>query len=586
MYPLATILYNSYLDESYINEYCMDELRQLMEIVDLIKTPEDLIIMSTRLLFINVNTLFSLSVDASVNSSCKMIAYFGQPNLGLPDRAYYNDIKFKIIKQKYYETICKLHKLLYPNLSDNEINLIASIIIKIEKALSIIFMSNADRRNTDLIFHELSLLDANIKYPKLQMNNIIKMICICVNSIKNEEELIEENFTKIIMEHSINEETNYFKQLEILIDNFELYEWKIYFKHKIMLTYGNLSIQAIKNIFFDMFKKTLNGQLIPKPPQKAALNLTTSLLLDPISRIYTYNSHNRDVIRYMKRMVLNIKKATRRQIINLKWMTKETKKKALLKLHKMKLKLEYSKSEPKNYEHMKLGSSIIKNTMMLNKENFIINLKRINTFDPDEWDMPSFNVNAYFNPTRNEIVFPSAILQPPFIDLTKSDIYNYANIGSIIGHEIIHGFDDQGSKFDENGSLNDWWKSEDKIAYETKVNQIINIYEAEGINGKLTAGENIADFGAVKMPLIGLKYHFERELTNDEIRDFYKFYASHWQYLLRKEAVDDRLLTDPHAFADLRVNIPLKHQELFQKVYKTSETDKMHVDVNDILDIW
>jgi putative endopeptidase len=551
------------------------------------QTPTDLITMATRLLFINVQTLFSLSVDVSVKSSCNMSAYFGQPNLGLSDRAYYNDAKFKSIRQKYYETICKLHKILFINMSDEEINLVASVIIKIENAISIAFMSNADRRNSDLIFHEIILSDAIVKYPLLQFDNMIQTLCACVNSDSSNPDIIKENFTSVIMEHSPDPEKNYFKQLEYLMGHFKLSEWKMYFKHKIILAYGIFTTDMVKDIFFDMFKKTLKGQIEPKPKSKLAQGLTTHLLSDPISRIYTYNHHSKQIISYMKEMVSNIKRATRKQIMNLDWMTADTKKRALLKLHRMRLKLGYTRSESINYEHIKLGSSIVKNTMMLNKENFIFNLKKINSpSDPDEWDMPSFNVNAYFNPTRNEIVFPSAILQPPFLDLTKSDIYNYANIGSVVGHEIIHGFDDQGSKFDENGSLNNWWKTEDTIAYGAKVDQIIKIYEAEGVNGKLTAGENIADFGAVQMPLLGLKYKLNRKLSDDEIRDFYRYYAGHWQYLLRKEAVNDKLLSDPHAFADLRVNIPLKHQSLFHKVYNTTKTDKMYINPDQILNIW
>ena len=172
------------------------------------------------------------------------------------------------------------------------------------------------------------------------------------------------------------------------------------------------------------------------------------------------------------------------------------------------------------------------------------------------------------------------------MDLDKSDIYNYANIGSVIGHEIIHGFDDQGAKYDENGTINNWWSETDNKNYDVKVKKIIKIYEKEGVNGKLTAGENIADFGSVVLPLLALRYKLNKKLTIDEIKEFYISYASHWQYLLTKESIEDRLLSDPHSFADLRVNVPLKHQSLFQEVFEIKKGNKMYVAPEDILTIW
>ena len=268
-------------------------------------------------------------------------------------------------------------------------------------------------------------------------------------------------------------------------------------------------------------------------------------------------------------------------------MSEKTKKKALLKLHKMRFKIGYSKTEPRNYNHIVMTDSIVKNTILINRDNAIYELSKLNKrSNPDEWDTPSYVVNAYYSPTQNEIIFPASILQKPFLDLDKSDIYNYANIGSVIGHEIIHGFDDQGAKYDENGTIKNWWSDSDNKNYDIKVKKIIKIYEKEGVNGKLTAGENIADFGAVILPLEALKYKLNRKLTIDEIKEFYKAYATHWQYLLTKESIEERLLSDPHSFAELRVNVPLKHQLLFQKVFEIKKGDKMYVAPEDILNIW
>jgi putative endopeptidase len=389
------------------------------------------------------------------------------------------------------------------------------------------------------------------------------------------------------MEHHKKESINYFKQLELLIESYSINEWKEYFKFKIIINYINLTNSKMKELYFNLYKKTIRGQHKPKSNWRSALSYTCNQLNDSISRIYVHNYFSSKVEEYMIEMVKYIKRATKKRILHLDWMSAKTKEKALLKLHRMKLKIGYSKSVPRNYEHIILTNSIVKNTIILNRDNYIYNLNKINSkVNPDDWGLPAYMVNAYYNPTRNEIIFPASILQPPFFDPNRSHIYNYANIGSVIGHEIIHGFDDQGSKYDENGTINNWWTESDYKKYNSKVDHIVKIYNNEGINGKLTAGENIADFGAVILPLYALEYKLKRTLTETDIKEFYMAYATHWQYLLTKQSAEERKLSDPHAFADLRVNIPLKHQMLFQKVFNIQKGDKLYVKPEDILSIW
>ncbi len=582
VYPLGTVLYKSYTDITYKNTKCVSELKELVDIVNIVRTYEDLMCMVARLAFINVSTLIGMGVDTNVYSSCNNVLYIGQPSLALPDRAYYFDEKYRKIRQEYYDTICKTYQVIYPEYDMEKINNLATLIIDIEKKLAILFMNSADRRDTDSVLHQLKYEDIVNKYPKLHFDSVIQTLCLL-----SDNNLIEENFMNIIMEHYRNPKKNYFHQLENLLTVYKLEEWKEYFKYRIILTYQNLTNDQLREIHFNMFKKTIRGQKKQKVLWRSALSFTGAMLNDPISRIFVKNNYNKQIESYMKEMVKNIKAATKDRILNLEWMSRRTKKRALLKLHKLKLKLGYSKSQPRNYDHIVLTHSLIKNAIILNSDNYIHNLSKLNSnVDSDDWDLPSYIVNAYYNPSRNEIIFPASILQKPFLDLDRSDIYNYGNIGSIIGHEIIHGFDDQGAKYDENGSLNNWWSDDDKLKYQEKVNKIIAIYDAEGINGKLTAGENIADFGAVIMSLYGLEYKLQRRLTDDEIREFYTSYASHWQYLITPQAAEERRLSDPHAFSDLRVNIPLKHQSEFQRVFGIGPRDKMYVDTNDRLTIW
>jgi len=582
LYPLGTILYNSYLNISYRNIYCIEELKEILKLVDIVKNDVDLIQMNARLQFINVEVLFGINIDIDSFSSCNHILYINQPTLGLSNKIYYQNDKYKHIKQSYYNMICQIYKELYPKYTNTEINSIASLILNIETKLSIILLDNTEQRNVNEVSNKVKLNHANNKYKKLYIIEFINTICTLAEDI-----IIESNFDEIIMEHSKKDSTNYFKQLELLIDHFKIEEWKIYFKYKIIIKYMYLTNLFMQNLHFDLYKKTIKGQLVQKADWKLAMSYTCGKLFDSMSRIYVHNFYSKQIENYIIEMVKFIKMATKKRIQNLDWMSNKTKEKALLKLHKMKLKVGYSKSPARNYDHIVLTDSIIKNSIVINRDNQIFNLNKLNSkVNPDEWDLPSYMVNAYYSPTSNEIIFPAAILQPSFFNIKKSDIYNYANIGSVIGHEIIHGFDDEGSKYDENGTLNNWWTDLDNKKYNEKVKQIINIYNKEGINGKLTAGENIADFGAVILPLKALKYKLKRELTTEEVKEYYSLYATHWQYLVTKQAIDEKILSDPHAFADLRVNVPLKHQKQFQEVFKIKQGDKLYVDPKDQLIIW
>ena len=581
-FPLATQMYNSYTNMTYRNRHCLNQVKEIIELINQTSSFDDLIKISAKLAYIGISTFFNVSVDANVFTSTQNIFYIAQPTLGLPDREYYHNPKHQRIRQKYYETICLTYKELYPQMSTEQINSTASFLIDIEAKLSIIFLSNADRRDADSTYHEISFSELSTKYPKLKLNLFIETLCTLSEGIVRTS-----HFQNMLMEHHKNNSTNYFKQLEILLDSYNLEQLKDYFTFHTILAYMNLTNDRMGDIHFEMFKKTIRGQTKPKLLSRSALSFSCSMFNDPISRIYRERFFSIEAKNYMIDMVENIKLATKERINNLEWMSQKTKVKAIRKLKKMKLKLGYSKSEPRTYDDIQLTSCIVKNTIIMNTFNMTYTLNKLNkSVDLEDWELPSYIVNAYFNPTRNEILFPAAILQPPFLDLTKDDIYNYGHIGTVIGHEIIHGFDDQGSKFDENGSISDWWETDDKIKYDEKVKKIIQIYNLEGINGKLTAGENIADFGAVVMPLFGLKYRLKRGLTNDEIKKFYKSYALHWQYLIRPEAAEERRLSDPHAFSDLRVNVPLKNSVIFQEIFDIQPTDRMYIEPDEILTIW
>ena len=207
-FPLGSVLYRSFLNSTYRNSKCLDELKELTKIVDSVKTLEELIQMATRLLFINVSTLFNISIDANIYSSCNNILYFGQPSLGLPDRAYYHDAKYKKIRQSYYDMICGLYATTYPSMDKKTINSMASLIIEMETKMSIIFLSPTDKRDSESIYHQVNISDLKNQYSIIDFNSIVQIFCLLSDDI-----VIEQNFMSIIMEHHKDPTINYFKQL-------------------------------------------------------------------------------------------------------------------------------------------------------------------------------------------------------------------------------------------------------------------------------------------------------------------------------------------------------------------------------------
>lgn len=572
--------YKSYLNEEYRESKCINRLKKLISIIDDIKTYKDLLLKSVDLLLLNINVFFTLSIDTNIFNSNENILFVSQQRLGLPNKNYYHNDKYLNIKKQYYVTIKDIHREIYNNKTDDELNKITKTIMNIEDDIAIILLNPDDRRDTDKVYHTETLKSIDKKYPYLHFLEVIDRLCLLSDNIVSKT-----YFQNILMEH-YNDEKNYFRQLKGILEKYSISEWRKYLRFKIILKYMRLTNKRMSDIHFNMFSKTMRGQKKQKELWRNGLAFTCSLFNNNISKLYNKLYFRNDKKLYMKDMVKNIKKATEDRIKKLDWMSDKTKNWALIKLEKMNLKLGYGDTKDRNYKHIKLTKCLVENAKIINKENCIYELSKLGKLiDENDWDIPSYMVNAYFNPSKNEIIFPTAILQPPFIDMDKSDIYNYGHIGTVIGHEIIHGFDDQGSKFDEYGTLKDWWTKEDKQKFQAKVDKIIKIYNDNGVNGKLTAGENIADFGAVVMPLYSLKYKLGK-LTDDDIREFYKSYAHHWQYILTQESADERRLTDPHAFADQRVNIPLKNQPYFKKVFNPKEGDKMYIKSEDMLIIW
>jgi predicted metalloendopeptidase len=489
------------------------------------------------LLHITFNIKFCLSVDISsdLDNANFNILHIDSSGLGLPDRDYYFLDNKKDIRDKYKIFIENYSKLFNQIIDVNNI-------YNIEKLLASNIYTKVENRQPELLNNPIFFDHYIKKYNNL---SFIKIIFDKINITPNKMNILNPKFM------------NY---LNNLIDTISLDKWKEYFKFKVMCSFNKYLTFKIEKCYFDFYGKIINGIKTMKNNKDRSIEITKNLLGDVIGKMYVEKYFNSDSKSTVENMVNSIKNELRIILKNNDWMEESTKEKALVKLDKMNMKIGFPDVPvPDKYSNININSNnpYLKNILLIKKANFLYEASFLyKPLDKSRWFMPSHEVNAYYSPSYNEIVFPAGILQPPMFSLYQDVGSNFGGIGTIIGHEITHGFDDQGSKFDGDGNLKNWWSDNDRIKYDKKTQIIKEQYakyhiEGENVNGELTLGENIADIGGVKLSLNALK---RLRLGKYYIKDFFINYANIWKIKYHKEKILEKLITDPHSPNIFRVN--------------------------------
>ena len=551
----AKKLYDSFMNIELKSKNSEKEIKIILKLLTNIKSYNDLIKMATILLFFNIETIFSININIDIYNSNNYILYLTQPS-------------FKIIKE-YYENNDILEKYkLYIDTILEKFNINNNNILNIERELNKFFLSKTEEKNCEKNYKKKDLSNY------LENNTKHSYISIILNKLKNLSNIKIEHFIMVC-----SDENNYFTKLADILKQYSLDDWKIFLKFKIIDYFLPFSNDELSNIHYNMYNKYLNGQITKKKINKLATKYTSTYYSDIISYIYNKIYLDNATILYLNKMIDNIKSIIIYRVKKKTWLLDETKNKIIDKINSITVKLGYSDCIHRHYPKY-MYNSLIKNILILDYDHMLYNLRLLLVNNTKIWDIESYSVNAYYSCINNEIIFPTAILQPPFIDLNKSIIYNYANIGTIIGHEIIHSLDDNGSLFDKHGNLNSWWTDYDKKEYNKLVDNIKNIYK----NGDLTSGENIADLAALDISLeVLIKYY---KINIDQIKEYFKEYAISNRTIIRKENSNIRALSDYHADSEDRTNNPIKHNKLFQLIYNLKEGNKMYVDLKDIVKIW
>jgi putative endopeptidase len=393
-------------------------------------------------------------------------------------------------------------------------------------------------------------------------------------------------------------QVDYMRALNGIIKDTSIDDWKTYLNWKVLSANASLLSEQLDLQNFEFYSKTLRGVEQPLPRWKRAVGSVNGNLGEVVGKVYVARHFPPEAKQKMLELVGNLIKAYEISIKELDWMGDETKLQALDKLSKFTPKIGY----PDNWEdYSRLG---------IEADDLVGNMQRSNAFvyeknlarqggpvDKSEWAMTPQTVNAYYNPPLNEIVFPAAILQPPFFNLEADDAVSYGAIGAVIGHEIGHGFDDSGSTFDGDGVLRNWWTDEDKSEFEKRTAKLIEQYSAFkpfedlSVNGEFTLGENIGDLGGLSIALLAYKLSLNGQQApvldgfTGEQRVFIG-YAQAWLGKSRDEALREQINTDPHSPRQYRVNGVVRNIPEFYELFEVAETDAMYLAPEDRVKIW
>jgi len=498
---------------------------------------------------IGIDHLFDIKVEENLFNNKDNILYFDQPSLSINKEMYKNPEIYNEYK-KYVYNYGQI-------LKQYNININIENILKYEKKLNNLLKSLEEYRNI------------NEYYTLIKYNDFKKKINFDLNKY------ISLLFPNIQLKEIIIGNINYFNFIK---DELVIKDYLIF---KLFESCGIFLDDAFEKINFNFYGRTISGIKTKNSKKTKILNIISNIFYDYLGMEYCKKYFTKESKYYIIKMIKNIKITMAERLKKLDWMSDKTKKKALLKLKSMKYKVGYP-NKIRNYSQLKLCDNMFDQIMSINKYLIKMNFKKINKKpDIEHWSMGAHEINAYYNPVQNEMVFPAGILQPPFFNIKKSDAYNYGRIGFIIGHEICHGFDDQGRNFDEKGNLKNWWNTNDEKKYKKKIKLLQNQFDKiklnnNKINGLLTLGENIADLCGGTIAFNALK-KFKKNLTLKDKKDFFINYAKLWRQKIRPKELTRLTKSDVHSPGILRVNETLKNIDEFYETFNITKYDKMYI---------
>jgi putative endopeptidase len=570
--------YNSYMDQKARDAKGITPIQPEFAKIDAIKTYDDLAAYFGHANAEGITTPFEIGVQEDFKDPTKYMLMTWQSGIGLPEREYYllQDPKSKDIRAKYVAHIAAMLK--FAGIADADAN--SAKIMALETAMASKHMTKEDTRNTMLQYNPFDIKDFSKAMPTFNLSLMLENA-----GIKNQKTII---VTQV----------DYLKNLDGIIKSTPIDTWKTWLKWNVIHASATYLSGPIDSENFNFYGKVLSGALKQREQWRRAVGAVNRNLGEIIGEVYVKKHFSPEAKKRMTELVENLLKAYKISIGELTWMTPETKKQALVKLSKFTPKIGYPDTW-RDYSSLKVvKGDLFGNIERAGEFEYKRQIDKLGKkVDRKEWGMTPQTVNAYYNPSLNEIVFPAAILQPPFFDLTVDDAVNYGSIGAVIGHEIGHGFDDQGSTFDGDGVLRNWWTDKDMTAFKQRTGALVaqyngfKVFPDLNVNGAFTLGENIGDLGGITIAMRAYKISLNGKpapkldgFTGEQ--RFFIGYAQSWLTKQREESLRSQVASDPHSPAHFRVNGIVRNIPEFYDAFKVKPGDSLYLAPQDRVKIW
>lgn len=571
-------LYRSFMDTDTLNKLGTASIQAELDKIAALKTKEELVSYFAHSQIIGGGTPLAFYIDVDAKDSSRYATHLWQYGLSLPEKDYYfnEGERFVNIRKAYVEHIEKMFTL--AGFSDPKAS--AEQILALETAIASKHWDVVETRDSTKTYNKMTIQELTALAPDIDWTGYLTTL-----DVATQPDII------------INQPSFIAGFNEVLKAN-DLATWQTYMKWQLLTHFAGEMTAELDNENFEFFSKTLNGQQEQQPRWKRGVSTVNSVLGEVVGKVYVKRHFTPEAKARMQTLVENLRGAYGESIDGLTWMSADTKVAARDKLAKFDPKIGYP-DRWENYDKLTIkADDLIGNNIRANELGHEKELEKLTgPIRKWEWHMTPQTVNAYYNPTMNEIVFPAAILQPPFFNMEADDAVNYGGIGAVIGHEMGHGFDDQGAKFDGEGNMRDWWTENDLSEFAARGKALVDqyngyaVFDDLNVNGELTLGENIGDLSGVtiaykayKKSLNGKEAPVIDGLTGDE--RFFIGFTQIWRAKIKEESMRNRVATDPHSPAKFRSLGALSNMPQFYTTFDLKEGDAMYIAPENRVKIW
>lgn len=581
----AVNVYKTCMDTVTRNKKGIKPLKPYLAKIDAIKSIQDVNKLITEMTPEGGIGFYSAGVGPDAKNSNRNVVYVGLGSLGLPDRDYYisddNDSKEK--REKYQAHVARMLQFLGEKPADAQKN--AAKVLALETEMARPRFDRVERRDRRKTYNPMTVSDLQKLTPSVNWDAYLQGIGIGkIDSL-------------------VVSQPKYMTALEDIFKTNKLEDWKAYLRWSLINKSTGVLTTDIETANWEFYSKTLQGALKQRPREERALQVVNGTVGEALGKLYVEKKFPAEAKEKAKAMIDNVFLAFENRINNLPWMTPATRKGAIEKLRKSTVKIGYP-DKWKDYSKLVIiakedGGDYYENMKNVSRWGFAENVADLQKpVDKTRWGMSPQTVNAYYNPSYNEIVFPAAILQPPFYDYKADEAVNYGGIGAVIGHEISHGFDDSGSRYNADGNLTNWWTEDDLKQFTGLGGALAAQYSAleplpgTFVDGKFTLGENIGDLGGINAAYDGLQMFLKKNGRPADIDGFtpeQRFFISWgtiWRSKMRDEAIKNQVKTDPHTPGMYRAYVPLQNVDAFYETFGIKEGDKLYVKPENRVKIW